>query len=206
MYRPLRLFLFQYNNTINVCNLHTNRTLCDKKHEESPLKNLLDNAASFEDLNNKEQQWATLPYAATAKIRKQGDFYKTSKKDPRDTSIILFPGQGSQYVGMGKQLLHFPMVKDLFELANYILKYDLLKLCLEGPKETLNQTKYSQAAILVSSLAALEKLKEERPNAIDNCVATAGFSVGEITALVFAGSLDFERGKTCRSPLNSHSI
>lgn len=180
--------------------LHKTVSLRDEKppQEESPLKKLLADSASFSDLN-REQQWATLPYAATAKIRKQGDFYKKHKKDPRDATIILFPGQGSQYVGMGKCLLHYPMVKDLFELASYVLKYDLLKLCLNGPKQQLDQTKYCQPAVMVTSLAALEKLKEERPNAIDNCIATAGFSLGEITALVFAGALDFERGMFIRS-------
>lgn len=56
---------------------------------------------------------------------------------------------------------------------------------------------YSQVAVMVTSLAALEKLKEERPSAIEKCVATAGFSVGEITALVFAGALPFDKGKLC---------
>lgn len=73
-------------------------------------------------------------------------------------------------------------------------RYDLLKICLEGPKSKLDQTIYCQPATLVTSLAALERLKEERPNAIDNCIATAGFSLGEITALVFAGAIPFERG------------
>lgn len=166
--------------------------------DESPLKKLLDESASFEDLNvnNPEQQWATLPYRQGTKIRKQGQFFaERNRQDPRDTSIVLFPGQGSQYVGMGKELLKFPMTRDLFELASYILKYDLLKLCLEGPKEKLDQTKYCQPAIMVCSLAAIERLKEERPNAINNCVGTAGFSLGELTALVFAGALGFERGK-----------
>ncbi|KAJ8938541.1 hypothetical protein NQ318_016912 [Aromia moschata] len=94
---------------------------------------------------------------------------------------------------MAKDLLKFPMAKDLFELANYILGYDLLKLCLEGPKDQLDQTKFCQPAVMVCSLAAIEKLKEERPNAIANCVATAGFSLGEITSLTFAGALGFER-------------
>lgn len=76
----------------------------------------------------------------------------------------------------------------------FLSRYDLLKLCLEGPKEKLDQTVYCQPAIMVSSLAALERLKEERPNAIDNCVATAGFSLGEITALVFAGAIPFDKG------------
>lgn len=167
--------------------------------DESPLKKLLDESASFEDLNtqNSEQQWATLPYRRGTKIRKQGEYFvEKSKQDPRETSIVLFPGQGSQYVGMGKELLKFPMARDLFDLASYILKYDVLKLCLEGPKEKLDQTRYCQPAIMVCSLAALERLKEERPNAIGNCVGAAGFSLGEITALVFAGALGFERGKS----------
>lgn len=70
----------------------------------------------------------------------------------------------------------------------------MLKLCLEGPQSELNKTIHCQPATLVTSLAALEKLKEERPNAIDHCVATAGFSLGELTALVFAGAINFERG------------
>lgn len=98
-------------------------------------------------------------------------------------------------MGMAKNLMKFPMARDLFELANYILEYDLLELCLKGPAEKLNQTKFSQPAIFVCSLATIERLKEERPNAIDNCVGTAGFSVGELTALVFAGAIGFERGK-----------
>lgn len=163
---------------------------------ESPLKQLLEDAASFEDIipSSPLQQWATLPYTIDTKTRKQGDFYRKPKKDPRDASIILFPGQGTQYVGMAKKLMIFPIARDLFELANYLLGYDLLKLCLEGPKSKLDETKYCQPAIMVTSLAAIEKLKEERPNAINNCVATAGFSIGEITALVFAGALEFERG------------
>lgn len=171
----------------------------DNSATESPLKKMLNDAVSFDDINPQQidQQWATLPYMEGTNIRKQGDSFKTSqsKQDPRETSIILFPGQGSQYVGMGKDLLKFPMAKDLFELASYILGYDLLKLCLNGPKEKLDQTKYSQPAILVTSLAAVERLKEERPNAIDNCVATAGFSLGELTALIFAGAIGFEKGK-----------
>ncbi|XP_060652743.1 probable malonyl-CoA-acyl carrier protein transacylase, mitochondrial [Drosophila nasuta] len=113
--------------------------------------------------------------------------------DPKETSIVLFPGQGTQYVGMAKDLLRFPGARRIFELANEVLKYDLLKICLEGPRDKLNRTEYAQLAVMVSSLAALEQLREERPKAIENCVATAGFSLGEITALVFAGSLPFDK-------------
>lgn len=169
---------------------------CNQNNKVSPLKKALEDASSFDDVHpsNVQQKWATMPYPAGTNTMKKDDQFKESKLDPRDNSIILFPGQGSQYVGMAKNLLKFPMAKELFELANYILKYDLTKICMNGPKEMLDQTKYCQPAIMVTSLAAIEKLKEERPSAIENCVATAGFSLGEITALVFAGALEFERG------------
>lgn len=84
----------------------------------------------------------------------------------------------------------------MFNVVNcvFLFRYDLLKLCLEGPKNKLDLTVYCQPAVMVSSLAALERLKEERPMAIENCVATAGFSLGEITALVFAGAMPFDKG------------
>ncbi|XP_068142812.1 probable malonyl-CoA-acyl carrier protein transacylase, mitochondrial [Drosophila tropicalis] len=113
--------------------------------------------------------------------------------NPKDTSVMLFPGQGTQYVGMAKDLLKFPGARRIFQLANEVLKYDLLKICLEGPREKLNRTEYAQLAVMVSSLAALEKLREERPRAIENCVAAAGFSLGEITALVYAGAMEFDK-------------
>lgn len=81
-----------------------------------------------------------------------------------------------------------------FDRASSILDYDLLKICLEGPKSTLDQTLYSQPAIVVTSLAAVEKLFASNPSAIEDCVATAGFSVGEITALIFSGALTFDDG------------
>lgn len=191
------------NFPVKFRHFSVNSVLFSKKADnlpsESPLKKLLDDAASFEDVNPQkiEQQWTTLPYIEGTSIRKQGEFLnnRNPKIDPRNTSIVLFPGQGSQYVGMGKDLLKFPMAKDLYDLASYILGYDLLKLCLNGPKEKLDQTRFSQPAILVTSLAAVERLKEERPDAIDNCVATAGFSLGELTALIFAGAIGFEKGK-----------
>jgi [acyl-carrier-protein] S-malonyltransferase len=112
--------------------------------------------------------------------------------DPRTTSVILFPGQGSQYVGMGCELMDFPNVPEMFEVANRILGYDILDICMNGPKLTLDRTDHSQAAVFLVSLAAVEKLRFEKPTAVENCVATAGFSVGEITSLVLAGALDFE--------------
>lgn len=167
--------------------------LCSNK---SNIKNLLENSATFVDIKpqHSEQEWATLPYPEGSKPRVQGDYDPSSKIDPEDTSVILFPGQGTQFVGMAKDLLKYPMARDLFELANHTLGFDLLKLCLEGPQKELDKTENCQLAVVVTSLAAIERLKEERPNAIDKCVATAGFSIGEITSLIFSGAIPFEKG------------
>lgn len=104
-------------------------------------------------------------------------------------SVILFPGQGSQYVGMVKSLCN--KGRSLFEMANQVLGYDLLSLCQQGPEEDLNKTVHSQPAIFVSSLAAVEKLADLSIGAVEKCKATAGFSVGEFASLVLAQSIDF---------------
>lgn len=83
----------------------------------------------------------------------------------------------------------------------------MLKLCNEGPENKLNQTVHCQPAIMVTSLACLELLKKHRPDAIESCIGTAGFSLGEITALVFAGAFPFDDGKYIeRTTLNSNGI
>lgn len=114
------------------------------------------------------------------------------RKNPSDCSVLLFPGQGSQFVGMGRGLLKYPNVKEMFTVARRILGYDLLSLCLEGPEEDLIKTVHCQPAVFVTSLAAVEKLNHVNPKAIETCVATAGFSVGEFAALVFSGAMTFE--------------
>ncbi|XP_022605339.1 malonyl-CoA-acyl carrier protein transacylase, mitochondrial [Seriola lalandi dorsalis] len=113
------------------------------------------------------------------------------RKDPSERSVFLFPGQGSQFVGMCRGLLKYPNVKDMFRVAQKILGYDLLSLCLEGPEEELMKTVHCQPAVFVTSLAAVERLNRENPNAIETCVAAAGFSVGEFAALVFSGAMNF---------------
>ncbi|XP_038150090.1 malonyl-CoA-acyl carrier protein transacylase, mitochondrial [Cyprinodon tularosa] len=116
---------------------------------------------------------------------------RRQRKDPSDRSVLLFPGQGSQFVGMGRGLTKYPNVKEMFSAAENILGYDLLSLCLKGPEKELQKTVHCQPAVFVTSLAALEKLHHENPKAIETCVAAAGFSVGEFAALVFAGAMDF---------------
>jgi len=94
---------------------------------------------------------------------------------------------------MGRQSAEqCPAAQSLFEQAGRILGYDLAKLCREGPKETLDSTAISQPAIFVASLAALEHLKAQQPELAASAEFTAGLSLGEYTALVFAGALSFE--------------
>lgn len=108
---------------------------------------------------------------------------------------FLFPGQGAQHVGMGSRIVdECEPAKKLFEQANDILGYDLAKLCFEGPAEELDSTVISQPAIFVTSLAALEKLRIDSPDIVLGCEVTAGLSLGEYTALVFAGAMTFEDG------------
>lgn len=110
-------------------------------------------------------------------------------------SACLFPGQGAQHVGMGRQLVErFPLARKLFDQAREILGYDLTELCWNGPAERLDATVYSQPALYVCSLAALELLKAEHPGVAEACSVAAGLSLGEYTALVFAGAMSFEDG------------
>lgn len=114
------------------------------------------------------------------------------KIDPSETNALLFPGQGSQYVGMAKNLLQYPNVKEMFDCASETIGYNLLDVCLTGPKKELDKTIHSQPAVFVTSLAAVEKLQVDSPEVLENSFMTAGYSVGEYAALVFAGALTFE--------------
>lgn len=108
---------------------------------------------------------------------------------------FLFPGQGAQSVGMARDLCaSLPQARQLFADASALLGYDLLDVCVNGPAERLNSTVVSQPALFVASLAALESLKQSNPQVVGECVAAAGLSLGEFTALTFAGALTFAEG------------
>jgi [acyl-carrier-protein] S-malonyltransferase len=108
---------------------------------------------------------------------------------------FLFPGQGAQTVGMCRELdRELPAVRELFDRAAEVLGYDLRTLCFEGPDDALESTDVSQPAIFVASLAALESLKAADPIVLQECQGAAGLSLGEYTALVFAGAIDFVSG------------
>ncbi len=102
----------------------------------------------------------------------------------------VFPGQGSQYVGMGEDIYQsFPEAAAIFKKADDVLGFSLSRLCFEGPVEELKKTVHTQPAVLTVSMACLEVFKNAGAPAPS---ALAGHSLGEYTALVAAGSLTFE--------------
>jgi len=104
---------------------------------------------------------------------------------------IIFPGQGSQIVGMGKDLAEaVPECKALFDQANEILGYDLTSICFDGPQEELNKSNYAQLGIFVASAAAFRALELKQPGLEYELLA--GHSLGEWTALYVAGVVGFE--------------
>jgi [acyl-carrier-protein] S-malonyltransferase len=104
-----------------------------------------------------------------------------------DAIGFLFPGQGSQFVGMGADLYaKLPPARDVYDRAEQVLELPVRKLSFEGPDDELRQTRYTQPAILTHSLAALAALPKLSP------ILAAGHSLGEYSALHAAGALDFD--------------
>jgi [acyl-carrier-protein] S-malonyltransferase len=106
----------------------------------------------------------------------------------------MFPGQGSQYVKMLEGVQDMPKVKEMLTKSKDILGYDILDICLKGPEDKLEETKYCQPAMFIGGLAGLEKLREEKPDRVERAAVMAGLSLGEYTALCAAGVMSFEDG------------
>merc|ERR1740129_2495504 len=87
-----------------------------------------------------------------------------------------------------------PAVREMLGKANDILGYDILDICLNGPEEKLEETRYCQPAMFVGGLAGIEQLRDEKPEAVARCAVMAGLSLGEYTALCAAGVFSFEDG------------
>lgn len=110
-------------------------------------------------------------------------------------TALLFPGQGAQAVGMGKDLAAaYPKAREIFARADDALDFPLSRTCFEGPETELNRTDVSQPAILAHSWAVVEVLREhEKGRALlDSAVACAGLSLGEYSALAAAGAIAWE--------------
>ena len=105
---------------------------------------------------------------------------------------LLFPGQGSQFVGMGKALFEgSPAARAVFEEADAALGFELSRLCFEGPEDELRATANTQPAILTHSIAALAALRSSSPKRLEGAAFAAGHSLGEYSACVAAGALAF---------------
>lgn len=107
-------------------------------------------------------------------------------------TMFIFPGQGSQYVGMGSDIYEkYEVAKNIYDQANEVLGFDIKKLSFEGPAEQLNLTRNTQPALLTHSIACLEVFRDLTDGEL-NPVLAAGHSLGEYSALVASGALTFE--------------
>lgn len=106
-------------------------------------------------------------------------------------TVFMFPGQGTQYVGMGKDIYEkYPKAKEVYDKAEKILELDIKRLCFNSTEDELNKTENTQIAIAVTSLAILEVLRSNNINA----EYAVGLSLGEYVALMYSGYLNIEDG------------
>jgi len=133
-----------------------------------------------------------------AEVREKVDLPRSSipwppaRAKPPLPAAMMFPGQGSQYVGMLAGCARMPAVKEMLTKAEKILGWNLEELCLKGPEAQLSETKYCQPVMFVAGLCAVEVLREQKRDVVERPQAVAGLSLGEYTAICAAGVLDFE--------------
>lgn len=107
-----------------------------------------------------------------------------------EKTMLVFPGQGSQYVGMGKQVYdNFPVARDVFHEVDDALGFKLSKIIFEGPEEDLKITSNTQPALMATSIAILRVLEKEKGLVVSKCKFVAGHSLGEYSALCSAGAI-----------------
>eukprot|EP00416_Gambierdiscus_australes_P019157 CAMPEP_0171083074 /NCGR_PEP_ID=MMETSP0766_2-20121228/17492_1 /TAXON_ID=439317 /ORGANISM="Gambierdiscus australes, Strain CAWD 149" /LENGTH=552 /DNA_ID=CAMNT_0011540487 /DNA_START=14 /DNA_END=1672 /DNA_ORIENTATION=- len=119
---------------------------------------------------------------------------QVQQQKPPVPCALLFPGQGSQYVGMLKEHLERPVVREMLAKAQEILGWDPKELALNGPEDRISETRYCQPLMFIAGLVAGEVLREQKPDFYERPQAVAGLSLGEYTAIVAAGVLTFEDG------------
>jgi [acyl-carrier-protein] S-malonyltransferase len=115
-----------------------------------------------------------------------------AKAKPPLPVCLMFPGQGSQYVGMMKDCMDLPGVQAMLKEAKGILGFDVKDLVLNGPQAKLEETKFCQPVMFIAGLAAIEVMKDQgKKEEVERCQAVAGLSLGEYTAVCAAGVLSF---------------
>jgi len=138
------------------------------------------------------------PLPTSSEVAERGDLPAAATRRPPSKGkpplpvAMVFPGQGSQYVGMLKDCMDLSRVKEMLEIAQDVTGEDLRKICLEGPEEKLSQTVNCQPIMFIAGLAAMEVMKKTNKEEVQRCQAVAGLSLGEYTAVCAAGVLDFE--------------